>query len=118
MLKRQRHLFLLKEHFVKRWKRESLAYLRDFHKSTKKDAGIINVGDVVLLHDEKLPRHRWNLCKIIEVIPGRDGIIRGARIKIGKTGAIIGRPINKLYPLELLADRQNSLGRLNQNSDS
>ena len=88
--------------------KEYLNYLRDFHRNPGKVAGCINVGDVVILHDEKLPRHRWSLCKVLEVIPGRDGIIRGGRIKIAKTGAIVGRPINKLYPLEVLADRGNS----------
>ena len=106
--KRQRHITIMKEHFIKRWKKEYLSYLRDFHRNTGKVAGRINVGDVVILHDEKLPRHRWSLCKVVEVIPGRDGVIRGARIKIAKTGAIVGRPLNKLYPFEVLADRGNS----------
>ena len=30
---------------------------------------------------------------------GRDGRIRGAEVKVGKSGVSIKRPINKLYPL-------------------
>ena len=70
--------------------------MRDFHRDPGKVAGCINVGDVVILHDEKLPRHRWSLCKVLEVIPGRDGIIRGARIKMRKPERLWG---------EVLADR-------------
>ena len=87
--KRQRHITKMKDHFIKRWKKEYLNYLHDFHRNTGKVAGCINLGDVVILHDEKLPRHRSS-CKVLEVIPGRDGIIRGAWIKIAKTGAIVG----------------------------
>ena len=37
---------------------------------------------------------------MIELIPSRDNNIRGAVIKIGKTGRCVNRPINKLYPIE------------------
>ena len=32
---------------------------------------------------------------------GKDGILRGARVLVGKTGSIIGRPLNKLCHLEI-----------------
>ena len=37
--------------------------------------------------------------RVENVIPGRDGRVRGAEVKVGKTGALIRRPINRLYPL-------------------
>ena len=39
------------------------------------------------------------LGRVIEVIPGRDGRIRGAEVKVGKSGAVIRRPVNRLYPI-------------------
>ena len=35
------------------------------------------------------------------VVKGCDGVIRGAKIKLGKSGAIVSRPLNKIYPLEV-----------------
>ena len=57
------------------------------------------VGDIVIVYDEKLPRHIWRLGKIEALIPGGDGCVRGAVVKMGKTGATIKRPVNKLFPL-------------------
>ena len=37
--------------------------------------------------------------RVENLIPGRDNRIRGAEVKVGKTGALIRRPVNRLYPL-------------------
>ncbi|GFX50697.1 integrase catalytic domain-containing protein [Trichonephila clavipes] len=34
------------------------------------------IDDVVLINDEKFPRHFWKLGKVVDVFPGRDGKIR------------------------------------------
>ena len=52
------------------------------------------------MHDEKQPRQQWLLGKIVELLPGSDGKIRGAKVKIGRTKNIIRRPVNRLYPIE------------------
>ena len=36
---------------------------------------------------------------MINIIAGRDGRVRGAEVKVGKSGAIIRRPVNRLYPV-------------------
>lgn len=62
------------------------------------------MGDVVVVHDEHLPRGLWKLEKIVSVMKGRDGCIRGATVKIGnKDGhkVLLNRPIQLLYPLEV-----------------
>ena len=32
------------------------------------------VGDVVLLVDDNLARGKWNLARVVEVFPGKDGV--------------------------------------------
>ena len=55
------------------------------------------------MYDEKLPRHVWRLGKVESVIPGGDGCVRGAEVRLGKTGNTIRRPVSKLYPI-VIAD--------------
>ena len=58
------------------------------------------VNDIVIVYDKRQPRHLWKLGRIIDLIIGKDDIIRGAKLKLG-TGAIIQRPLNLLYLLEV-----------------
>ncbi|XP_045157304.2 uncharacterized protein LOC123523719 [Mercenaria mercenaria] len=88
------------EHFWSRWKHEYLTSLREFHKRLVGEGDLIRIGDVVQIHDDTLPRSRWSLIVIDDVVTGADGRTRAARVKSRK--GIITRPIDKLYPLELI----------------
>ena len=52
------------------------------------------IDDIVIVHDD-------NLARVIELIPGNDGHVRGARVRLGKSKHVISRPTNRLYPIEL-----------------
>ena len=56
------------------------------------------------------------MVRVVDVIPRRDCNIRAAKIKVGKTGAIINRPINKLYPLEcsMTYGTEDNVNKVNQ----
>ena len=86
------------QHFQQRWKREYLTSLRESHKGADPSKQNIRVGDVVVVHDD-VPRSRWQLAIIEELIEGLDGGIRAAKIRTanGKTN----RPVTKLFPLEV-----------------
>ena len=105
--KRMKHLSKLLEHFWRRWQKEYLLGLREQHRlSPRRNIGNfeISVGDVVIIHEEGLPRSRWRLGRICTLIKGKDGHVRGARVTVcTKQGKIseIERPLQKLYPLEL-----------------
>ena len=60
--------------------------------------------DVVLIFEEKTPRQNWCLGRIIELLPSRDGEIRGAKVLIGKSKQVVERPVNKLYPIEFASE--------------
>ena len=97
--KRKRLLESALDHFWDRWRREYVTSLRDYHRRVKKrGATKIRVGDVVIVFDDKLPRHRWRVGKVEQLITGSDNKVRGATLKMGRTGCIIRRPVNKLYP--------------------
>ena len=64
----------------------------------------IATGDVVVVHDENLPRGLWKLGRVEEVIAGRDGSVRGAAVRLvsrNRQQTLIRRPIQLLYPLEI-----------------
>ena len=60
-------------------------------------------GKVVLIHDET-PRNQWKLGVIIQLHQGKYGLlVRSVTLRTAK-GNLISRPIEKLYPLEVLAE--------------
>lgn len=77
----------------------------------------VKVGDLVLLADENYRRGEWPLALVVEVIPGRDGLVRTVLVKTTSTVAtrarrrrygemkaatvVLKRPITSLCPLEL-----------------
>ena len=86
--------------FQARWTREYLATLRERHRIPKTNTyREANVGDVVLVGDDA-PRLSWRMGRIEGLIESRDGICRGARVKLSKTRNVVSRPLNVLYPLE------------------
>ncbi|XP_045174518.2 uncharacterized protein LOC123535831 [Mercenaria mercenaria] len=87
------------EHFWSRWKHEYLTSLREFHRTSGNHGDTVTIGDVVQIHDTSLPRNRWSLGVIEDVIVGNDGLIRAARVRSRR--GVTTRPISKLYPLEL-----------------
>ena len=96
--KRAKTQALILKHFWKRWKLEYLTSLREFHKTIGNNTQRVQIGDVVLVHDD-IPRINWQLTVIEDVIKGSDGLIRAVNIrtKSGRTN----RPIACLYPLEV-----------------
>ena len=63
--------------------------------------------DVVIVHDEKEPRHLWRIGRIVKLLDSEDGEVRGAEVKLGKSNSIIRRPVNKLYPLVIYSDKND-----------
>ena len=83
------------------WKNIYMLNLKDIEKvnypTKSKGLFIPNKGDVVLLMDES-PRCQWLLGRILEIIEGRDGGGRVAKLKT--LNGILYRPLIKLSYLE------------------
>ena len=57
-------------------------YITILHQRNKwKDAkNTLNVGDLVILVDESIPRHEWKMARVMET-EGSDGLTRRVRVK-------------------------------------
>ena len=69
-------------------------------------AVVIKVGGVVVIGEDVLSRHRWKLGIVVELIKSDDELVRGEKVKVGKTRNVIRRPVNCLYPTEVHAAEQ------------
>ena len=59
------------------------------------------MGDVVAIEEDLVPRHRWRLGLVVELLKGSDSYVRSAKVKVGKTENISWCPINRLYPTKV-----------------
>ena len=56
------------------------------------------------------PRILWRLAKVVDLIASQDGLIRGAKVRLGVKregrgeSVTVERPLQKLYPLEVSSE--------------
>ena len=80
--------------------------LRERHAQvTKNRKGVdIAIGDVVILKNDTSNRMFWKLAKVEELLPGKDGNIRAAIIKVSnadRNPRLLKRSVKHLFPLEV-----------------
>ena len=105
--RRFRHLSVRLAHFWNRWRREYLTDLSEFHRSkVSESAKSVRVGDVVTVYEENKKRGDWKMAVVESLIKGRDGVVRGANIRVIVKGKpmCISRPVQKLYPIEVRSE--------------
>jgi hypothetical protein len=111
--RRMKHLLKTSEKFWKRWKKEYLLELREFHRMSQISKGVkdaVQEGQIVTVYDEGQPRGLWRVGRIVGVIQGSDGKIRSARVRVqSNTGraTMLKRPIQHLYPLEIACEKDS-----------
>ena len=90
---RWKRVMYLSEQFWMRWRQHYLHSLQHRKKWHEENKGI-EVGDVVLVRGPA-KRNKWPVGRIVEVIKGREGLVRSVRIKlpdsIGKSNRILER---------------------------
>ena len=70
------------------------------------------MGDVVCVKEDNMKRNMWKLGKVEELIVGKDSVVRGAVVRIsrsGKPSVLLRRPLQLLYPLEVQSQMKNTL---------
>ena len=101
----KRFLFLIKKlsHFWTRWSREYLTDLREVHRINNGKNPETQIGDVVLIKEDNAHRGNWKMGVVSDLITGKDGIARGAKVRIAGKGKpdFLYRPLQKLYPFEV-----------------
>lgn len=103
--------------FWRCWRKEYLVNLREFDqiKAKKTHKAVPMVGDVGILKDQQ-PRSRWKLCRIEEVFPGKDKVVRVVKVRCSD-GNEFRRPIQHVYPLEVRHDASSSDERKGEEGD-
>jgi len=86
--------------FWRRCEKEYLMELRSIHVISQPKEGKFRTGDVVLLQEDRRPRHMWNKARAEELKAGRDGATKTAVLR-GADGTILVRPIQLVIPLEV-----------------
>ena len=92
------------DQFTRRWKTDYLLSLQENRAVDCTESEPIKVDDVVLLKDDNTPRIFWKLAVVQELIKGKDGHVRNAKVRIlnnsGKP-VLLTRSISHLIPLEV-----------------
>ena len=89
-------------------------YLADRPKGKNVTLPPVSIDDVVILHDQGTSQRAfWKLARIADLIKGRDGKVRGARVLVAGKKTLIERPLQELFPLEVHTSDTEST---NQNS--
>ncbi|GFY64468.1 integrase catalytic domain-containing protein [Trichonephila inaurata madagascariensis] len=92
--KRIRHVQTIREQLRKRFRIEYLGQLREQTQRHRKSRPL-TVGEVVVVENSLKNRTLWSLARVIQLIPGKDGHVRVARVKT-ETGELV-RPVQRLY---------------------
>ena len=109
---RYKHITNLLKTFVNRWSHEYLTELREHHKVRGRAVyHTCNVGDVVLIYEENVPRIRYKVGVIQNFKQSRDGVRRIANVRYVMNGRkmTIQRPINKLYRIKYRQHEQDEI---------
>ncbi|XP_045774363.1 uncharacterized protein LOC123873546 [Maniola jurtina] len=95
-LSRYQRVEQMRHHFWERWSKE---YISELQTRCKWMSGVdtLQPGMMVVIKDDNLPPLKWHLGRIINAIPGKDGISRVADIRT-PTG-VVRRSFAKICPL-------------------
>ncbi|XP_071486966.1 uncharacterized protein [Diadema antillarum] len=91
--RRWRQVQYMSDLFWRRWTKEYLPQLQQRQKWVEPQRNL-QVGDLVLLVDQTLPRNTWLLGRVTRTLPDAEGYVRSVEVKT-KLGAYT-RPISKL----------------------
>ena len=88
------------------WKKFIEQYLEALRFSSDRTSNrftkVPEKGDVCIVYHHQYPKHKWQLCLVLDTVISTDGQIRKCRIKIGKVQS--ERSVEQLYPLEINAE--------------
>ncbi len=97
---RDRHI-VLQQCIDKFWSQWSTEYLRNlpFTVRTHKSQCKLQVGSVVLVQEDNVPRLKWPLAVVLKLYPGKDGVVRSVLLQTTK--GHIERSVQRLHDSEI-----------------
>lgn len=107
--KRWRRVQHLSNEFWSRWRKEYLLTLQQRNKWTRQRTNL-EVGDIVMIKDQDLPRNKWELGRVTKTKESQDGNVRSVQLRLAdsalsndgkrtKSTRMLERPIQKLVLL-------------------
>lgn len=97
-LDRWRRVQQIVRNFWRQWQDEYLHTIQQ-RKKWQNPVNEVKQNDLVLIRNEAAPVGKWPMGRIVEVHPGKDGLIRVATIKTSQNTLV--RPVTKLAPLPI-----------------
>ncbi|XP_043210612.1 uncharacterized protein LOC122375344 isoform X2 [Amphibalanus amphitrite] len=87
---------------AKFWSVWQTDYLRSLPHSVKKfkSRGKLQIGSVVLIREDNVPRLHWLMGVVEHLHPGSDGVVRAADVRTAQ--GVRTRPVQRLHDLEVL----------------
>lgn len=107
-LTRYQRIEALKAHFWSRYYKEVISELQ-VRSKWRRDGGQLQLGEMVLVKDDRLPPSRWLLGRVAAVYPGADGVGRVA--DVSTTSGTVRRAYNRLCPLPVMLDQDGPVPR-------
>ena len=109
LTRRVKYHYRLLQNFTRQWRREYLLGLRENTRgqsTSERTTEIIQQNEVVIMRDDSTARCHWKLARIVELLKGKDGRVRAAKICVltapdHRRTTILQRPIQHLIPLEV-----------------
>ena len=113
----------VKSYFIKKFESEYIVALQEraFYNNKKFDnSERLVINDIVLVKEENVPRMSWRKGRIVRLIKGSDGRVRGAELKVQQHNSdkiiSLQRPLQYLIPFEIV-DQKNNENTENTNSE-
>lgn len=99
-VKRWKRVQYLVDQFWSRWKNEYVHQLQSRSKWQDKRRNV-QIGDIVVLKEENLPRNMWKMGKVVSVNVSDDQCVRSVKLQMGDSNLDkLGRRVNKPCYLE------------------
>lgn len=97
-LNRWQRVKALAQHYWTRWSKEYLSELQTRVKWKKNSEELLKIGSLVLIKDST-PSMVWQLGRVSELRPGKDGVVRVVNIKVAN--GELTRAVNKICVLPI-----------------
>lgn len=72
--------------------------MREYHRGKVQNRDrTVEVGDVVVVHEEEKKRGEWKIGVVESLVKGKDSIVRGAKVRVVTKGKLthLSRPVQK-----------------------
>ena len=96
--KRWKAVQYMANQFWERWRKEYMVLLQTRQKWHEKKRSF-QVGDIVLVKEDKIPRNQWKIGMLTETFPSKDGLLRSATDCLSPSKTSLHRPITKFVLL-------------------